>query len=294
MISTLTLPLSRVFGEEKAIDIIAEAGFDAIDYSMHLYALEDPCFHKPLTDMIAEYKRLHHVLQRRGMVACQFHAPYYTHGEQDEERMGRATIRAIYAAMAMESPYVVVHPILPPATKTDTRREEFRGTNLRYYSNLIPSLKDSGVKLAVENMFSDDDGAYIPTALSDAEDMVWVVDTMNEIAASPLFVACLDVGHAHLLGLDPAQMAMRLGNRLRLLHLHDNWQREDSHQLPFLGTVDYPSFTKALYNIDYQGTISLEAHGFLSSFDKELMPHGAKLMASVARRIEQMVSAPVV
>lgn len=292
MISTLTLPLARAFGEEKALEVIAQAGFEAIDYSMHLYALDDPCYTKPLNELIGIYERLRRVLERNGLVAGQFHAPYYTHGEQEEERMGQATIRAIYAAAALGSPYVVVHPILPLATKTDTKREQFRGTNMRYYTRLIPYLKETGVKLAVENMFSEEEGVYIPTAMSDGDDMIWSVDTMNGIAGEELFAACLDVGHANVLGLDPAQMARALGSRLQLLHLHDNWGLEDSHQLPFLGTIDYTTFVQALHDIGYRGNINMEAHGFLSCFDRELMPKAAGMAAAVARHIERMVAAP--
>lgn len=289
MISTMTLPLSRYVGETKAIEMLAQAGFEAIDYSMHLYGVEDSVYQKPLSEMLENYEKLKKELHRNRMVACQFHTlyPTYTCDAETDEMRFQATVRGIYAAQALGSPYVVVHPMLPSATATDMRREECWALNYRFYSRLIPYLEKCGVQLGIENMYSYDSGQYIRNAMSTAEDMVRYIDRMNAVAGAQRFVACLDTGHAHLLGMNPAQMIEELGSHLHLLHLHDNRQEDDTHTLPFLGGVDFMGLIDALRDTGYQGHISLEAHGFLSRFPLALAPDALQLMAKVARYLEK-------
>jgi sugar phosphate isomerase/epimerase len=64
----------------------------------------------------------------------------------------------------------------------------------------------------------------------------------------------LDTGHAHQAGLTPAEAALRLGPRVRHLHLHDNHGGPIDEHLPIGdGTIDWEPFFAALEEIDFQG-----------------------------------------
>lgn len=47
-------------------------------------------------------------------------------------------------------------------------------------------------------------------------------------------------------------------NYLRVLHVHDNNGRSDLHWHPYMGVIDWPDFTQALIDIEFEGALSLE------------------------------------
>ena len=75
---------------------------------------------------------------------------------------------------------------------------------------------------------------------------------------SPFLVACLDTGHANCAGIAAGKFARILGDRLKVLHIHDNMAKSDAHALPFTGTIDWKDFGAALKEIGYSGALSLE------------------------------------
>ena len=74
----------------------------------------------------------------------------------------------------------------------------------------------------------------------------------------PDLLCHLDVGHCNLHGKDPAAMIRHFGHRLHHLHLHDNDGRSDLHLPPGVGTIDWASVIRALKEVGYDGTITLE------------------------------------
>lgn len=72
-ISVLTRPLSKAYGEEQGLQMIAQAGFDGIDYSMHLHDLGDALFDLPAHAVCKRYETLHKAVLACGLDVCQIH-----------------------------------------------------------------------------------------------------------------------------------------------------------------------------------------------------------------------------
>ncbi|HIU20482.1 MAG TPA: sugar phosphate isomerase/epimerase [Candidatus Limiplasma stercoravium] len=292
MIGLLTHPLAKTFGEEEAVRLLAGGGFDAADYSMHVHGLSDPLYDQPLGEVIRRYEALGKLMQSAGLRVCQMHTlyPTYTGRPEADQRLRRATRYGLWAAKALGCPYAVVHPMLLAQPLSEAVRQATWEMNLDFYSQLIPILKETGVQLGIENMFLGLEGRYGPTPVSTGEDMAAYIDRLNDLAGEERFVACLDTGHAHLLGLSVAQMAACLGKRLRLVHLHDNDRTSDRHTAPFLGTLDWTATLQALSDAGYDGCLSFETHGFVTAFPPELMPHAVRLLSAVGRRLEAQLA----
>ena len=111
--------------------------------------------------------------------------------------------------------------------------------------------------------------------------MALYVDECNKI--ENCFVACLDIGHCTLTGVDPAKAIHVLGDRLQALHVHDNDFRHDTHSLPFLYNIDFEPIMKALKDIEYSGDFTLETDRYFRDVPLELMPDALTFAAKVCR-----------
>ena len=70
-----------------------------------------------------------------------------------------------------------------------------------------------------------------------------------------------------------------------MLHIHDNNGFEDEHMAPFLGTIDWEDFCKALRQIDYSGALSLETICFEEAFPEDVYPQSLVFLRTLAKSL---------
>ena len=282
-ISTEIHSATRHVGEERAIETLAKAGFDAWDFSMFLMCNYDwnagvcrPTSH-PLAgrDYLAFARRLKQIGLDNGIHCNQAHAPFPVRCKEILDMQKRA----IECTAEAGGKIVIIHP------DNDSSPEK----NAEMYFSLLPFAKEHGVAIATENMWNWKNGAATscPAACSTAESFLAHLNAVNDSS----FVACLDLGHAEMKGSGDGAPAMSraLGAHLQALHVHDNDCLHDSHQLPFTMQMDFAAIARALKDIGYGGYITLEADNFLSAYNKDNLLEGAKQMVAAARRIATMV-----
>lgn len=134
---------------------------------------------------------------------------------------------------------VVIHP---PNIEGDNMKA---GRRLERSSRAFESVKslcnDLGISLAVENCNP-----------SDAESLEYYFG-----GYPPEFVGfCFDSGHAHIN--KDFDRLLKFQDRLRTLHLHDNGGREDDHQPPFFGTIDWQKVMRWIGQTGYAKPINFE------------------------------------
>jgi len=286
LISTTIGNHSDHFGEEAALRMLKEAGFDAVDYSMfsptvwNAYKGSDYLKH-------AEY--ICKVGEKEGIAFGQVHAPFpsFVNKPAEDEAIFETLVKAIRVTAALGAPYVVVHPPIYAENRYDSMKAENKALTLDLYGRLLPVLEECRVQLGVENMFNWDPlrKRICPTVCSTWQEMAEIVDELG-----PCFVNCLDIGHGYLTGDTPANMARHLGKRVKLLHVQDVDGIRDLHTMPFMALNKWDDVCAALAEIDYDGTFSLEADGFLAGFPEELYPAASKLMAQTARYLADRIT----
>ena len=74
---------------------------------------------------------------------------------------------------------------------------------------------------------------------------------------SSSFGAIVDVGHNFIAG-DLYGQILKLGNKLKGLHLHDNNGEVDQHQAIGNGLIDWKQIMKELHEINFKGPLMLE------------------------------------
>jgi sugar phosphate isomerase/epimerase len=127
--------------------------------------------------------------------------------------------------------------VIHPATYATPQENISRNAEL--YNRLLPFAKEHGVKLATENMWTWDkqnDCAGF-AACTTPENFNGLLDAVND----EYLVACLDIGHAEMMGdrTNATRLIYALGNRLKALHIHDNDKRKDLHQIPFSLKINF-------------------------------------------------------
>lgn len=284
-ISTEIATTARHVGEEKAIELIARAGFDAWDFSMFDMARYDwgrGCLidnGHPLRsrEWAAFAKRLRKIGEDNGIVCNQSHAPFPTSLPVIRDYLKRA----IECTALAGGEICVIHP------DNGKGPEE----NAEMYFELLPFAREHGVKIAAENMWnwSNEKDPVFPAACSHHTDFLAHLKAVDD----PYFVACLDIGHAEMAGLDTSarEMILTLGDRLQALHLHDNDRFRDCHQIPFSMQIDFDVVVRSLKEIGYAGYFTLEADQYLRDYTSENVFEGVKDLAASARRLAAMFEA---
>ena len=281
ILSTQTDYLGRKFGIEKAIDIIADAGFDAIDLSLFDMKNEDSVFCQE--NYVELAKKLKLQAQSRGLYFNQAHAPFpCSKNDDDYNKMIYSRIlQSIEIAGIAQVKCIVIHPMhhLPYIENA----EQLKEMNMDFYRSLAPYAKAAGVKIALENMWqrNPETKEIIVSACSRTKEFADWIDTLND----DCFTACLDLGHCGLYGFDAAETINGLGNRLGALHIHDNDYQSDSHTAPYLGKMHWDTICEALAKIEYKGDLTLEADNFFNYFPEELASSASKFMHDIGRNL---------
>ena len=286
--STEINSIAKFVGEERAIEYVAKAGFDAWDFSMFAMCKYDRKAKKlldndhPLAgkDYVKFARRLRQIGLDNGIECNQSHAPFPTYAPEIRAHYERA----IECTAEAGGKICIIHP------DNYKSAEE----NAEMYSELLPFAKSCGVKIATENMWNwnDELNQAAPAACSHHDDFVKHIDIVND----EFFTACLDIGHAEMRGLNTSavEMIKALGPRLGALHVHDNDLHYDSHQIPFSMQIDFDAMVKALKEVDYKGDMTLESDAYLHYFcqtDKERVFEGVKNLADAAKKLVEMFKA---
>ncbi|MBR3868191.1 MAG: sugar phosphate isomerase/epimerase [Clostridia bacterium] len=281
-ISTEIASAAKIVGEERAVQYIAEAGFDAWDFSMFAMCKYDwekrALFENnhPLasSNYLAFARKLKQIGLDNGIVCNQSHAPFPSAVREIRSYFKRA----IECTAEAGGKICIIHP------ENNKSAQE----NAEMYFELLPFAKEHGVKIATENMWNWDDSKDESSfaACATSESFVEHIDAVND----EFFVACLDIGHAEMRGSGSgdAEMIRALGSRLQALHIHDNDKWHDSHQIPFSMSIDFNAVVRALQDIDYQGYFTLEADRYLHDFNEENVFEGIKNLAASAKKLADM------
>lgn len=278
LLSTNTSSKTNILGLEKTVDMICDAGFDAIDFSF--FQTEE--YHNGThgKDFFAEIRKR---AEDRGVFFNQAHAPFpstVNDGQRNEE-IFETIVTSMKNASYLGIKNIVVHPCQHLEYAEKENRELLFEYNMKFYRRLIPYCEEYGIRVALENMwqYMKNSRKIIHSTCARPDEFVRYLDELD----NECFTACLDIGHAVLVCENVADFIHTLGDRLGALHVHDVDGTADSHTLPYFGVGDWDSVTKALADIDYKGELTYEADNFLSDKPTELWADYLKLMERTGR-----------
>ena len=200
-------------------------------------------------------KRLRELCDQRGL-AYLIHTPVGRIALGDTNSVVRdASIQQMYHAIAMAvqigAGLIIVHPT--PCSNSEratlAQRERLQCEAL---IEICARADGLGIVIALENMQSPN--VY-------ASGFVDMNSHFALLERIPVLGITLDVGHANMSGIPLRDTVLRLGQRLRHVHVHDNDRFADQHLPVGRGTVDWRSFAQVLVQIGYTGVLEFEFQG---------------------------------
>ena len=274
---------------------IKACGFNAVDYNIDGYlngwgmaqsGVVPTIFDKSVEELLEFFTPLKEASEKTGVTIGQMHAPFavwFKGKDEVNDYIFMALDKCFAVCEYVGCPAIVVHPV-----DRSTKEKEWE-TNLMIYRRLIPVIKKyKGVKICLENLFSRRPGRIIEGRLSNATDVCRMIDMLNEEAGGDYFGFCLDVGHANLTNRNIKEYVKELGDRLTILHIHDNNGLEDLHMIPYsyLSTgashvCDWQGFVEGLKEIGYKGVLAFETFRIYSAYPAPCRDAALKLISSI-------------
>ena len=253
-------------------------GYDCADLQTFVDT-ETEWFSAPDPVRLRKWEETGRIARDCGISLSQTHGPWrhpprdYT--EEDRREWFDKMCVALEGTAAVAAPCMAIHNIMPWGTGENPEPERFLEMNRNFFSRLLEKAKACGVMIALENM------PFTNLTLSSPEQVLNFVKEFD----SPYFRVCLDTGHATFFDTTPADAVRLIGREyLACVHVHDNDGGHDRHWPPFRGVIDWADFSRALHEIGYDGTLSLE-----TDVEKKL-PQSVRLewekaLASTARAL---------
>lgn len=269
-------------GDEEGLLQIRKAGFDCVDYTF--YGVDS--YQSPILNdgYVAYAKKMRGVLDEIGLECNQAHAPMIFDNEYGSPfdvscAPYRSVVRSMEAASILGAKQIVIHPVAIRGALYSDPVEDY---NVEFYRSFIPYCEKFNIKIAIENLYNTDRkrNGYINHRCGTPRMLARMLERLD----SPWFTACVDLGHAALLGFEPQEFLTEMPKgTVTALHVHDTDYVSDLHQLPFLAKHDWNKIMEALKEIGYTGEFTFEVSPFYSKFPKELIPDALKFSHAVGR-----------
>lgn len=268
---------------KECAQVMKKAGFEGIDLSMCKCQGEPE---KLITDeWMDDVLSQARAAKDAGLEIAQCHLPYYP-GHLDNPGNGTVQefidfmvpmyVHALKAAEKIGVTTCVAHTIYYLES-----RQKTIDANIEVFQKIEPMLRESGIRLAVENCFARRNAQYVTAYIEQKETIGEIVSGL----ASPNVGVCIDTGHANIFRYDISEMARFFGKKLFALHVNSN-AGHDEHAIPYsiagwCERMDFVKFTQALNEIGFEGWYNLEITG--GRYPKEVAPYFYGYAAGVAR-----------
>lgn len=281
-LSTEVGALRELTSEKRTIEILAKAGFDALDYTFTPWMERGEMeWNGNAYEKYA--KEVNKITEDNGISFNQAHAPFIFHTSylpDWNKEIIPLQIRCMEACALLGIPHMVVHPVHHLNYRFN--KDTIWKLNEEYYHLLQPYAKQFGVKIALENMFSEDSKrkSLVPDMFSDPREFNEFYDKLND---TENFICLVDTGHCGIVGEDAGDTIRTMGRRVTALHLNDNMFTNDGHLIPLHGLIDWDDVMKALAEIDYKGDFTFEALHLWRGLDDDFYLTQAKYLHDVGR-----------
>lgn len=164
------------------------------------------------------------------------------------------------AALAVNAKHVVFHSG-HKGMKHNVSITHYLENSIIFWKEYIKQFEDNGIIAVMENVLEDSPA-----------NLIHIIDEVN----SPFLKICLDTGHANLCSEIPHCEWIKLyGNRLKHIHIHNNYKTNDDHSGITNGTINFLNIFQTLKEENISPYIILEI------FNKKELIESLKILRSI-------------
>ena len=287
---------------EVGFNMLREAGFDCVDFSLHSYLLNkdlykgkcNDFFDKSITDLEKYFTPHKSAAKSAGISFHQMHMPYPMYIPKADATLNNYLIsnvasKSLQVCAFLECKYIVIHGF-KLEKYLGSEEAEWQHTEA-FINKIAPLLKELGIIVCIENLYEGIGGHLIEATCCNARKAAERIDRLNDKYKAEVIGFCFDTGHANLLGLNFEKFITTLGDRLKVLHIHDNDGVRDLHQMPFTfsrarendTSTDWAGFIKGLRNVNFDGVLNFETGPVLNTFPPELKKAALEMIAKIGK-----------
>lgn len=288
-----TFDLQKLYGDRRAIEIAKEIGADAIDFNLcdaYDYRLADNIYAKGEKEIKAYFSSLCDYAASLGIEIFQTHGRgtgFRNLSDEDDALVENARLDCI-ATAALGAKYCVFHTTTTIFMGADADPKLMHALNDDMFLRILPYARENGVIVATET-FGDATGKGCCDFFGNLKEFLTAYDRILQSGEwKDWFRVCMDTGHTNKAmryngNPTPEEAIRALGNRIAVLHLHDNDTMTDQHKIPMTGCINWDAVMNALDEIGYEGVYNLEV--VLSHFGKNFAVEEARFAVQVMKQM---------
>ena len=185
--------------------------------------------------------------------------------DQNDETY-RANIRAIRRSIEICHILGIDRIVVHACANNQLTVDEFYRYNTMFYREFFDLMEKYNITVMTENWDNN------ITHFSTGKELRDFIDYMDH----PLLGACWDTAHGNIdrvaRGIGQYQNIMELGEKLKGMHISDNFGDCHHHSWPFAGRISFDSIVQGLLDVNYDGYFTFEASYTLLHHNNP--PHG--------------------
>lgn len=222
---------------------------------------------------------------RAGVEFVVSHAPCLHTPVLDNEETYRVNMRAICRSIEICHMLGIGRIVVHACDSDAFSREEFYRYNTKFYREVLETAEKYDITIMTENW--DGDQYHISTG----REMRDFIDHMGH----PLLGACWDTAHGNIAPcarkLGQYENIMVLGDKLKGMHISDNFGDCHHHSWPFAGVINFDSVMQGLLDVGYDGYFTFEAsYTLLHQYNP---PYGRRAWEHEGQRVTKLQSPPL-
>ena len=295
---------------KAGFEMIRNAGFSCVDFSLHGYLINkdiyqgnlNDFFDKSISELEEFFRPQRNAAESVGISIHQMHMPYPMYvptggKELNEYLIKNVAPKSMQLCSFMDCQYIVIHGF-KLASYVGSEEQEWEYTE-KFLENILPFAKECGITVCIENLYDNIAHHLVEGPCCNAKKAVERIDRINDKYKAEVLGFCFDTGHANLVGLDFEKFLTTLGHRLKVLHIHDNDGVRDLHQIPFTfsrkrentSSTDWQGFINGLRNINFDKVLNFETGPVLTSFPDEMKFEALSFIAKIGKYFASRLSA---
>ena len=246
---------SEHYSYSESIRRCHDAGFSVLDMSFCALTRRQTPLH--LDNWEEQIDQIRNLAENLGCEFSQSHPPYIPSPyarfstQEDEDFFYQMELRSIRMSAMLGVKWAVLHPVTDPVADISDIDAHIR-YNFQKFGDVLQLADKENVGIAFENMFD------LPAQPRRFGVSATELSALQDAARSNKVGICWDTGHANKTYSDQIPAIMSLGDRIKALHIDDNYGKDDLHMLPFEGFIPWEKVMHAFYVSHCDADLTLE------------------------------------